>query len=60
MISDIDKETVRQMLHDQLNMTKVSAEMVPQNLSSKNKNKIKNLRNKKIVGDKFALIFLGG
>jgi len=38
MIVDIinaDKETVRQILHDELNMKKVCAKLVPKNLTSK-------------------------
>lgn len=34
---NIDKETVRQILHNQLNMTKVCAKMVPKNLSQEQK-----------------------
>ncbi|KAL4149713.1 hypothetical protein QTP88_003590 [Uroleucon formosanum] len=34
---NIDKETVRQILHDELNMTKVCAKMVPKNLTLEQK-----------------------
>ncbi|KAL4098417.1 hypothetical protein QTP88_023036 [Uroleucon formosanum] len=34
---NIDKETVRQILHDELNMTKICAKMVPKNLTLEHK-----------------------
>ncbi|KAL4089073.1 hypothetical protein QTP88_024146 [Uroleucon formosanum] len=34
---NIDKETVRQILHDELNMTKICAKMVPKNLTLEQK-----------------------
>jgi predicted nucleotidyltransferase len=37
------KETVRQILHDQLNMRKVSAKMVPKNLNQEQKDNCKNI-----------------
>jgi hypothetical protein len=39
---NMDKETVRQILHDQLNMMKVCAKMVPKNLTQEQKDNRKN------------------
>lgn len=40
---NIDKETVRQILHNNLNMNKVCAKMVPKNLSQDQKDNRKNI-----------------
>jgi len=46
MIADmvnINKETVRQILHDELNMTKVCAKLVPKNNNQNQKDNRKNI-----------------
>jgi len=40
---NINKETVRQILHDELNMTKVCAKLVPKNLTQDQKDNRKNI-----------------
>jgi hypothetical protein len=40
---NMDKEMVRQILHDQLNMRKVCAKMVPKNLTQEQKDNRKNI-----------------
>jgi hypothetical protein len=40
---NMDKETVRQILHDQVNMRKVCAKMVPKNLTQEQKRNRKNI-----------------
>jgi hypothetical protein len=37
---NMDKEMVRQILHEQLNMRKVCAKMVPKNLTQEQKDKL--------------------
>jgi hypothetical protein len=41
---NMDKETVRQILHDQLNMRKICAKMVQKNLTQEQKDNRKNIR----------------
>jgi ABC-type xylose transport system substrate-binding protein len=41
---NMDKETVRKILREQLNMMKVCAKMVPKNLSQKQKGNRENIR----------------
>lgn len=46
MIADMvntNRETVRQILHDELNMTKICAKMVPKNLTQEQKDHRKNI-----------------